>query len=413
MVVEFISVGTEILMGNIVNTNAAFLAKSCNELGMACNFQEVVGDNEIRLEETLKQAMKRAEIIILSGGLGPTEDDLTKEVVAKVCNRSMYMDEEWKEIITEYFKLRNAVPTENNWKQALVPEEAIVIKNDFGTAPGLIVCQDGVHIILLPGPPSELKPMFEDKVKPYLQSLNNTILSSKTIKICGIGESKVEDLILDLVKNQTNPTIATYAGNGEVHIRVTASAETKELAKECMKPIVEEIKHRFGNAIFTTKVKVTFEQSVIELLKKKNFTIATAESCSGGLLAGRIINSPGASSVFKSGVITYSNEEKMRILNVKEHTLKEFGAVSEEVASEMAKNVASFNNSDVGISITGIAGPDGGTEEKPVGLVYIGCFIKGKVIVRKYHITGMRNIIREASVARALTLVRDCILENE
>ncbi len=411
MTVELISVGTEILLGNIVNTNAAYLAEQCAALGLSCYFQSVVGDNEERLTLTLKCAMERADIVILSGGLGPTEDDLTKEVAAKVCGRKLVTNDMWMERISEFFAARNVTPTENNWKQALVPKDAIVLDNPNGTAPGLIIEEKNAKVILLPGPPNELIPMFEASVRPYLEELTPGALYSQTVKICGQGESAVETAIKDLIDAQTNPTLATYAKTGEVHIRVTASAETAKEAKKLTKPAVKELKARFGADIYTTEETVTLEKAVEDLLLANKLTVTCAESCTGGLLSARLVNIPGSSEVFKSGLVTYSNKAKRKYLGVKKGTLQKYGPVSKQVAEEMAKGAAAASKSDVAVSITGIAGPDGGTKEKPVGLVYIGCNVKGKITVCEYHFSGSRNKVRESAVAAALTLMRRCILE--
>lgn len=427
MIVELISVGTELLLGNIVNTNANYLSKKCAELGFSLYYQITVGDNDNRLSEVLNSSLKRSDIIILSGGLGPTQDDMTKESVAKVINRNLIMDENSKNRLISYFKFRYkntlsdpekenggipSVITENNWKQALKIENSIVIDNDNGTAPGYIVEADNKVIILLPGPPSELIPMFEDKIFPYLKKLQNKIFISKMVKICGIGESKAETDIIDLIENQDNPTIAPYAKSGEVHFRITASAESKEEAEVLIKPVLDELFKRFHENIYTTEEEETLEDVVVKLLYKHKLTLATAESCTGGLFTGRIVNVAGASDVLKEGFITYSNQAKMKYLGVKEETLKKHGAVSELVAGEMSIGAAKATQADTAIAITGIAGPGGGTEEKPVGLVYISCYLNDKVVVREYNLKGNRQKIRELSVIYALDLVRRSILEQ-
>lgn len=411
MTVELICVGTELLLGNIVNTNAAYLAEKCAGLGLSCYFQTVVGDNAQRLALVLKTAMERSDIVILSGGLGPTEDDLTKEVAAQVCGRELIMDEASRQAIAEFFEKRGTVPTENNWKQAMMPADAIVLENPNGTAPGAILETEAARVVLLPGPPNELYPLFEEKVEPYLRKLTNQAICSQTVKICGLGESKVETMVKDLIDGQTNPTIATYAKTGEVHIRVTASAEDQKAAGKLIKPTVKELKARFGNSIYTTEDDITLEKAVADLLIANDLSLTCAESCTGGLLSGRIINVPGVSEVYKSGYITYSNKAKRRLLGVKKTTLQKHGAVSEQVAEEMAKGAALFAKADVSVAVTGIAGPDGGTEEKPVGLVYIACCVKGKVTVKKYQFSGNRGKVRESAVSAALSLLRSCVLE--
>lgn len=411
MTVELISVGTEILLGNIVNTNAAYLAEKCAAFGLSCYHQSVVGDNEQRLEDAIRLALSRSDIVILGGGLGPTKDDLTKEITAKVFGKELYEDAHTKARIMEYFsRVHSGSVTENNWKQALVPEGARVIDNHNGTAPGLILEADGKTAILLPGPPNEMKPMFDRDIAPYLNSLQPEGIYSKMVKICSVGESRVETMILDLLEQQSNPTIAPYAKTGEVHLRVTARAAGEEQAEALMKPVMDELFQRFGDKIFTTREDVTLEEAVVELLKEKNFTLTTAESCTGGLLAGRIMNVAGASSVYCEGYITYADAAKEKLLGVNKSTLESYGAVSRETAHEMAEGAAKAANADAAVSVTGIAGPGGGTEDKPVGLVYIGCYVRGRVRTEEFYLTGNRQKNRDYAVVRALTLLREELL---
>ena len=411
MTVELISVGTEILLGNIVNTNAAYLAEQCAVLGLSCFYQTVVGDNEARLAQVLETALGRSDIIILSGGLGPTRDDLTKETAARVMGKELHMDEHSRKRIEDFFTKRGLELTDNNWKQAMVPEGAVVIDNDNGTAPGIIIESEEKRVILLPGPPGELIPMFESAIYPYLSKAEPGVIYSQTVKLCGIGESKAETMVADLIAEQGNPTIAPYAKIGEVHLRITAKASAEKEAKKLIKPVVKELKNRFGMNVYTTEENVTLEQAVVDLLLANKLTVTTAESCTGGLLAAKLTGVPGVSEVFKSGQVTYSNQAKHRLLGVKKHSLGKHGAVSENVAKEMAKGAAVSSRADVAVAITGIAGPDGGSPEKPVGLVYIACSVCGKVKVKEYNFTGNRNKIRESSVIAALTLMRHCILE--
>lgn len=415
MVVELISVGTEILLGNIVNTNATYLAEKCALLGCSLYHQTVVGDNEERMEEAIRQAIERADIVILTGGLGPTKDDLTKEVTAKVFGRKLYMDERSKARIQDYFeKIKSKKVTENNWKQALVPEGAIVIDNLNGTAPGLILedKERGKAAILIPGPPNEMKPMFEHDIAPYLNKKQPEGIYSHMVKVCGIGESRAETMVADLMDAQTNPTLAPYAKTGEVHFRVTARACSEEAAEQLMEPMIEEMKKRFGDAVYTTEENVTLEESVIRLLEEKKMTVTTAESCTGGKLSGRLLNVAGASGVYNEGYITYANASKEKILGVKHETLETYGAVSEQTAAEMALGAAKVAGADAALSVTGIAGPGGGTAEKPVGLVYIGCAVNGEVTVREYRFTGNREKNRDYAVARAITLLREELLKR-
>ena len=376
MVVELVCVGTELLLGNIVNTNAAFLARQCAMLGLSMYHQSVVGDNEERLKETIRTALDRSDIVILCGGLGPTQDDLTKET-------------------------------------ALVPEGCIVIDNHNGTAPGIIMEKDGKSMILLPGPPNELIPMFHQDIFPYLNRLQPETIYSVMVKLCGVGESLVETEILDLIEAQENPTIATYAKTGEVHLRVTARASDEKEARKLVKPMLKELKKRFGSHIYATDEAMTLEESIVALLKEKNLTLTTAESCTGGMLSARLTNVSGVSEVFKQGFVAYSNRAKRKLLDVKKNTLKTYGAVSEKTAKEMAKNGAFITGSDICVSITGLAGPDGGTETTPVGLVYIACAYQNELRIREFHFKGNRQKIRELSTVNALTLLRSCILEKE
>lgn len=420
MIVELISVGTELLMGNIVNTNANFLSRKCAELGFSLYHQVTVGDNEQRLCEALKTAMDRSHIVILSGGLGPTQDDMTKEATAKVLGKELLMDEHSKERIASYFDVINKgngnstrgleLISENNWKQALKIDGCIVVDNHNGTAPGYIVEEQGKVVILLPGPPSEIIPMFELDIFPYLKKLQNKVFETKMVKICGIGESRAETDILDLIDNQSNPTIAPYAKLSEVHFRVTASGDTKEEAEGLLGPVVKELQARFGDYIYSLEEEETLEAVVVKLLREKGLTLATAESCTGGLLSGTIVNVPGSSSVLKEGFVTYSNEAKMERLGVKTETLEQYGAVSEQTAKEMALGVAKVSGTQIGVGITGIAGPDGGTIEKPVGLVYIACAINEQVVVRELRMKGNRQKIREQSVVKGLDLIRRVVL---
>lgn len=412
MTVEIICVGTEILLGDIVNTNAAYLARKCAALGLSNYHQSVVGDNKERLKEAIKLAVGRSDIVILSGGLGPTEDDLTKETAAEVMGKQLYLDEESKNAIAVFFEKRGIPATENNWKQAMIPEGALILKNNNGTAPGVIISEENTHVILLPGPPNELIPMFEENVVPFIKKLESGVIYSETVKTCGVSESYLEMELRDLIDGQTNPTIATYAKTGEVHVRVTAKAEDEKQARKLIKPVVKELKARFGADIYTTEEDVTLEDAIALLLKENGLTVTCAESCTGGLLSGRLINVSGISDVYKAGFVTYANKAKRSLLGVKRSTLKKYGAVSEKTVREMAKGAALAAKADVAVAISGIAGPTGGTEEKPVGLVYIGCYVKGKITVGEYHFRGNRAKVREAAVTSALILMRKCILES-
>ena len=417
MVAELICVGTELLLGNTVNTNGAYLARKCAALGLSMYYQSVVGDNEQRMEETIRTAVDRSDVVILCGGLGPTKDDMTKEIAAKVMGKELIEDVHSKELIQTYMEsvVKNRpgsrIP-DNNWKQALIPEGAKVLDNKNGTAPGVIMEENGKIVILLPGPPNELIPMFEHQVYSYLRQIQPEVIVSSMVKVCGIGESLVESEIADLIEGQSNPTIATYAQAGEVHLRVTAKAENEKAAKKLIRPVVRELKIRFGASIYTTDEEKTLASAVVDLLRDQNLTLTTVESCTGGALAAALVTVPGASEVLKQGFVTYSNKAKRKSVMVKKSTLKEYGAVSEKCAKEMAKGGCFVTGSEVAVSVTGVAGPDGGTEKTPVGTVYIGCSLNGITKVQEYHFNGERNKIRENSVKYALILLRSCILEN-
>lgn len=415
MITELISVGTEILLGNIVNTNSAYLSEKCALLGLSVYYQDVVGDNEGRMRDVIRTALDRSDVVILTGGLGPTEDDITKEVTADLMGMPLKEDSHSRKLIDKYLKeYEKNNPqrriTKNNYKQAMVPEGAIVLDNHNGTGPGLILEKKGKTAILLPGPPNELKPMFEEYVVPYLQKNQPEIIVSQMVKISGIGESQVAEEIQDLIESQTNPTIAPYAKTGEVHLRVTASAENEKACRKLIKPVVKELKKRFGENVFATDESKTLEEAVIDLLKEKDLKLSLAESLTGGMIAQRIVNVSGASEVFGYGFVTYSNKAKHKCLGVKKRTLKEQGAVSAKCAREMAKGACKASGADISISVTGLAGPGGGTKETPVGTVFMGCCYKGKAIDKEFHFTGNRMRIREQTTAHALAMLRDCII---
>lgn len=413
MVCEIICVGTEMLLGNIVNTNAAYLAKELSMIGVHSYYQIVVGDNEERLSNALVEAMKRSDVLVLCGGLGPTKDDLTKEVVAKVIGRKLILDEDVKNYISSIFlKMGKTEITNNNWKQALIIEGATILHNKNGTAPGLMVQVDNIKIFLLPGPPNEFIPLVEEQLVPILKKESNEVLYSKMVKVCGIGESKAETMIEDLINNQSNPTIAPYAKTGEVHFRITAKAEDMNQGEVIMEPTIHELKERFGNHIYSFKEEHNLNQVVMDLLKARDYKLAVAESCTGGMLSSTIIDLDGVSSVYQEGFITYSNESKEKNLGVKKETLLKYGAVSHETAKEMAYGVLERCKVQASISITGIAGPQGGTSEKPVGLVYIGIGLNGIVKSYENHYFGSRTKIRESAVVSALNLLRLTLLEE-
>jgi competence/damage-inducible protein CinA C-terminal domain len=401
---EIISVGTELLLGQIANTDAKFISEKLTSLGIDVHFQTNVGDNKSRLLECLKIASNRSDIIILTGGLGPTMDDLTKETVAEFFGLKLIEDTDTKLKIEAYFKKSMRKMTQNNYKQALFPEGSKILPNDNGTAPGCIFEKNGKKAVILPGPPSELIPMFNNYVYPFLKSLSNDIIVSRVIKIFGIGESQVEMLVSDMLLSK-NPTVAPLIGNGFVTLRITAKSDDVQKAKKMIDNIEASLRKIFGEYIFGVDDD-TMESIVLNLLKNKGFTLSTAESCTGGLLSEKITSVPGASEVFKFGAITYSNESKENILGVSSEIIRKHGAVSEETAREMAMNVKNISKTDYGLSITGIAGPSGGTIEKPVGLVYIGLAYKDEIYVKKLISNGNRDKVRLNSAMHALDMLR-------
>lgn len=412
MKAEIITVGTEILLGDILNTNCRYLSRELAAMGIEMYYQITVGDNEERLLKTLEESLNRSDIVICTGGLGPTEDDITKEVCAKYFGYELGLHKQSLDAMIERFKHMNRVPTKNNEKQAYFPKEAYILKNDNGTAPGCIMEKEGKMIVVLPGPPKEMESMFENYVKPYLSKLTDDVIESEVLRIIGVGESKVENDILDIIDSQTNPTIATYAKGYECTLRITAKAKSVEEAKELIKPMSDEMKRRFGQSLYATG-ETSIEEVVAKMLVENNLKIAVAESCTGGMVSASLINYPGISSVFMEGCVTYSNEAKMKSLGVKKETLDVYGAVSDNCAKEMASGVAARYNTNVGIATTGIAGPGGGTDEKPVGLVYFGIYINGKVITKKYVFNGDRQGIRERATRTILNDLRLELLNME
>jgi nicotinamide-nucleotide amidase len=408
---EILAVGTEILLGDIVNTNAHYLSKRLADLGISVYYQTAVGDNEERLLNAYDLAFGRADIVIATGGLGPTKDDLTKEIGAKYFNKQLVLHEESFEHIKQFFIRYNRPLSEGNKKQAYFPEGSLILPNPNGTAPGCIIEENNKILVMLPGPPKEMVPMFENSVVPFLNKFSDAVLVSKTLRVVGLGESAMAEKVEDIMEAQTNPTIAPYAKDNEAILRITAKGKTMNEAEMLIAPIEERIRERLGEDIYGED-DTSLETVVGEMLVNRKLTIATAESCTGGLLAGMLINYPGISSVFMEGVVTYSNEAKMKRLGVREETLKAHGAVSEQTAYEMAEGIAKAAGTDIGLSVTGIAGPGGGTEEKPVGLVYVGLYIKGKVKVKRLNLFGDRQKIRNRTVVNTLDWLRRELLKQ-
>ena len=400
---EIIAVGTELLLGSIVNTNAQYISRRLAELGINEFFQTVVGDNSSRLKSALECSFARADLVILTGGLGPTEDDLTKEAVTEYFGETLVENAEALENIKKRFAGRLDAMSPNNYKQALVPENSIVLQNERGTAPGIIISKNGLTAMLLPGPPFEMKHMFDLGVMPYLKARSDSIFVSRTLRLAGIGESLAEDKIKHLLASN-NPTVAFYAKETEVTIRITAKSAAQAEGLEMIKPVADAVYGILGEFIYGEN-ELTLEENIINRIRENNMTLAAAESCTGGLLVARLINIPGVSDIFLEGAVTYSNEAKVKRLGVSEATLAAHGAVSSQTAEEMAVGIAKSAGTDIGISVTGIAGPGGGTDGKPVGLVYVGICIRGKTSVHELRHTGDRMRIRQRTVTSALYLL--------
>lgn len=406
MIAEILCIGTELLLGDIVNTNAQYLSRRLADLGISVYHQSVVGDNVERLKKELEEAFARADLVITTGGLGPTPDDLTKETGADYFSKKMVLDQESLNKLNSYFiKNGKGELKGNNIKQAYFPEGSLILPNNHGTAPGCVIEENNKILIVLPGPPREMKPMFEDSVVPFLKKYSKGILKSKVLRICGIGEGIMAEKISDIINDSINPTVAPYAKEWEVTLRITSKANTEEEASKLIEPVEREIRKRLGENIYGED-ETSLEEVIAELLLSKNLTISTAESCTGGLIASRLVDYPGVSSVFLEGAVTYSNEAKIDRLKVKKETLENFGAVSEETAREMAEGIAKTAGTDIGLSTTGIAGPGGGTPEKPVGLVYVGLCINGNVQVKKLELSGNREMIRRRTAIAALDWLR-------
>lgn len=407
---ELLSIGTELLLGDILNTNAQYIARRLADNGIFVYYQTVVGDNPERMKKSLEIAFSRADLVITTGGLGPTKDDLTKKIAAEFFDRKMVMNKPAMEKIEAYFNKSNRPMTENNRRQAYFPEDSIIVPNPNGTAPGCIIDDGRRILVMMPGPPREMRPMLEEQILPYLSKYQHGVLVSKVLRVIGLGESMMEDKIKDLMDAQTNPTIAPYAKDGEAILRITAKAKDEEEAKKLIIPVENAITKRLGDNIYAAG-ETSLEEVVVKMLIEKKFTLAAAESCTGGLLCSRLVRVPGVSSVLKEGAVTYSNDAKMRRLNVRFDTLNKFGAVSAETAAEMAEGIAKTAKCDIGLSVTGIAGPDGGTEDKPVGLVYVGLYINGKVQTRKFNFPGNRQNVQNRTVMSALDWLRRELLK--
>ncbi len=403
---EILAVGTELLLGNTVNTNASNLSLLLAELGVNVFWHTVVGDNPGRLAEAVSIAKGRADLIITTGGLGPTYDDLTKNVLADALGKTLVYHPEEDESIRRWFEKSGRQYTENNRQQAYLPEGCVVFHNDWGTAPGCAFEADGVRVIMLPGPPNECLPMFRHRAAPYLRSLSDETLVSRQIRVFGMGESHVEALFREEMEHMQNPTLATYAKAVDVMLRVTAKAKTEAEAAAMCQPVVDRVVKALGDRVYGVDVE-NLESAALPLLRKTHRTFAAAESLTGGLIGARFTALPGASEVYRGGAVTYCDEVKAGMLGVPEDVLAENGAVSEPVAAAMAQGVRIAAGADIGLSATGLAGPDG-DGVNPVGTVFVGLAAEDGVWVR--HLTlgpgRGRNRIRELSASHAFDMLR-------
>ncbi len=408
-VCEIISVGTEILLGDIVNTDAQFLSVELAKMGISVLHQTTVGDNPERLRKALEIACGRSDIIIASGGLGPTPDDLTKEVCCEFFQKECKLDKTSLEKMESYFVSKGIEMPESNKKQAMLPVDGVIFPNDNGTAPGCAIEKNSKHILMLPGPPREIKPMFLNYAVPYLRQFSDKVIVSHNVRTFGIGESDMAQRVDDLLQSE-NPTVAPYAKEGEALLRVTAMADNKEEADKLIQPVVKVIKSRLKDFVYGID-EPNIESAVVKMLKEKGLTLATAESCTGGLIGKRLTDVPGASSVYGCGIISYSNEVKESILGVSKENLINYGAVSEQVAREMAMGALKISGADIAVSVTGIAGPDSDNTDKPVGLIYLSLAAKDGTVYTKKLMTGKsgpgcREYNRLVTASNAFNLVR-------
>ncbi len=412
MIVEIISIGTEILLGDIVDTNSQYLAGKLTNYGFDIHFITSVGDNRKRVFEAIKQATERSDIVITTGGLGPTDDDITREIISDVTGKKLQLNSELLRDLEDLFEHRKYKMTKNNKKQAYLPDSAIALKNELGTAPGILLEMNDAVIIAMPGVPREMKNIFRNEVIPYLKNKNNQIIRSKTLNFFSIGESSLEMKIKDILDKQLNPTLALLAGTAEVKIRITAKGNSEKEVFRLIKEAEQEIRERVGEYIYGTD-DLGFPSIVGGLLSKNSLTISLAESCTGGLVGNRITDIPGSSQYFMGGLIVYSNQAKIEQLGVKKETLEKYGAVSKNTAEEMAVNIREIMKTDIGVSLTGIAGPGGGSKEKPVGLVFIGLATGQKAKVYKLNLHGDREWNKWISSQYALFYVYNYLMSKK
>lgn len=409
MIVEILNTGTELLLGEILNTNFPYLSRNLNDAGFDVLYQTTVGDNADRLRSAIGIALNRADIVITTGGMGPTRGDITKEMVAEYLHLPLELSEFWVGRLNEYFQDRGIVMTENNLKQAYVPQGAIVFDNEVGTAPGIgVKTPEGKIIILLPGPPQETEYVFGTQVMPYLRKeyAAQGVIHSRVLHLKGVSESLVATLLDDIIMEQSNPTIAIYARKGEIVVRITAKGKDLEEAMTLNAQTEEAVRTRCGKYIYGVDYE-TLAEALGKKLKAHNYTVSFAESCTGGLASSMITDIPGSSEYLLGSVVSYSNMAKHKVLGVKQETLDTYTAVSEQTAREMAEGVRQLFGTTMGISVTGIAGPGGGTEEQPVGLVYIAVATDKGTVVQENRFKASRKTIKMRSAMRAFSLAMD------
>lgn len=406
--VSIVSIGTEILLGEITNTNSQHISLEFAKMGIDVFEHHTVGDNRKRLLEYFEKALAKYDMVIATGGLGPTADDISKETACEFFGMDMIINEEELEYLKKMFEKFGRPMTDNNIKQAMFPKDAVILKNKAGTAPGCVLEKNGKRIILLPGPPGEMKKMFENEVKPYLEKLTDSVMYSEVIKLCGVGESAMEEMVKDIMEASMNPTVAPYAQTGECRLRVTAKAETIEKAKELISPVVKKLVERLGEFVYTVG-NDTLAEVVVKKLIEKKLIITGAESCTGGMVCSKLVDCPGVSAVLDKSFVTYSNDSKIRLTGVKNETLEKFGAVSVECAHEMAQGLALRSGADLTFAVTGVAGPDGGSKEKPVGTVCFAVRYNGKTATELRRFNGDRTNIRMRASVFMLDMIKRAI----
>lgn len=403
---ELIAVGTELLLGNIANTDAQMISEGLSQLGINVYYHTVVGDNPERVRQAVDIARHRADILITTGGLGPTCDDLTKVAIAQAFGKELVYHEPSAQRIRDRFAAMERPVTENNFQQAMLPEGCTVLDNDWGTAPGVAFQVEGTHVIMLPGPPKECEMMFRYRAVPYLKGLSDGVIASRTVKTFGIGESAAEALLRDLMNSLQNPTLAPYAKPTGTELRITAHAQTEEEALALIAPVEAQVKEILGDKVIGVDVN-SLEEVCYALLKEKGLTVGTAESCTGGLIAKLITDLPGSSSLFQGGVVSYTNQVKAGVLGVPQQLLDQYGAVSPQVAEAMARGAKQVLGCDIALSTTGVAGPDPDDRGNPIGLVYLGLAYGDQCYVTEFHAGKVaRERIRRQSAQTALDLLR-------